>query len=216
MPTVPVPYPVHVFSREALRVDPLKGIGGQVWRFDSLKQAPESMSDEDYVRYVNKHRAAQPLRFADDMRVPSSSSSSGPGVANGSPVLPMATQDTQNSSSSGTHPVVVDVEEEPPAPMEVEAADGGMELITLEGHGGGGMELSAIPPVSMVVDAPGGQPPGDSNAPALMIAEQHRDGAKDAQEIIRQNYMERGFVLECMALDARAEFESALQSRGGQ
>jgi hypothetical protein len=54
------------------------------------------------------------------------------------------------------------------------------------------------------------------NVPVLMIAKQHRDGAKDAQEIIHQNYMERGFVLERMALDARAEFESALQSRGGQ
>ena len=54
------------------------------------------------------------------------------------------------------------------------------------------------------------------NVPVLMIAKQHRDGAKDAQEIMHQNYMERGFVLERMALDARAEFERALQSRGGQ
>ena len=30
------------------------------------------------------------------------------------------------------------------------------------------------------------------NVPVLMIAKQHRDGAKDAQEIIHQNYMERG------------------------
>ena len=141
------------------------------------------------------------------MRVPSSSSSSS-GAANGRPVLPMVAQDTQHSSASDTQPLVVDVEEESATPMEVEpddSMDPGME-----GQGG-----AALSPTAMT-DAPGGQPPRDTSVPVLMIAEQHPDGANDAQDIILQNYMERGYALESMALEARAEFESALQGRGGQ
>ena len=57
----------------------------------------------------------------------------------------------------------------------------------------------------------GAERPG-SNVVALMVAEQH--GPNDAQEIILQNHMNRGYELERMALAARAEFEGARQAHG--
>ena len=54
----------------------------------------------------------------------------------------------------------------------------------------------------------------DTCVPCLAVAEQH--GADEAMEMIRDNYMQRGFELENMALEARSEYQDALASHGGQ
>lgn len=51
-------------------------------------------------------------------------------------------------------------------------------------------------------------------APVLAVAEQI--GADEAMEIIQENFHERALQLEAEALEARASFHAALQSRGGQ
>ena len=54
----------------------------------------------------------------------------------------------------------------------------------------------------------------DTCVPCLAVAEQH--GADNAMEMIRDNWMQRGFELENMALEARGEYQDALASRGVQ
>ena len=55
---------------------------------------------------------------------------------------------------------------------------------------------------------------GETIVPSLMVAEQH--GPQEAMDIIQENYMERGYELERLASEAKAEYESALLERGGQ
>ncbi len=36
----------------------LRSVAGQIWFLDSLERSPIKLSHEDYVAYVNKHKAA--------------------------------------------------------------------------------------------------------------------------------------------------------------
>ena len=65
----------------------IKTFGGEIWLLDSLK-APERLSYNEYISYVNKHRAAYPIRLAANMSVGTPSQSLPP--TSDSPVLPVA------------------------------------------------------------------------------------------------------------------------------
>ncbi len=50
----------------------------------------------------------------------------------------------------------------------------------------------------------------------MRLAQRWLAEAEEAMTIIHENYMQRGYELEAMALEAKAEFERTLASRGGR
>ncbi len=62
----------------------LRSVAGQIWFLDSQERSPIKLSHEDYVAYVNKHKAAYPIKFAENVGFASTSRSS-----LDEPVLPM-------------------------------------------------------------------------------------------------------------------------------
>ncbi len=87
----------------------LRSIAGQIWFLDSLERSPRKLSREGYIAYVNKHKAAYPIIFAERIGFASTSKSSLDDSLGGSPVLPvLGSQDTAMDDS-----LVTTVEDEP-------------------------------------------------------------------------------------------------------
>lgn len=73
----------------------LRSIGGEILLFDSKDKTPRPYSQNDYVAFINKRKAAYPIRTADIMSPPKT---------NDSPILPVMSQ----SSSSDMFSVDMD------------------------------------------------------------------------------------------------------------
>ena len=92
------PHLIHICIGAIVNIDnkhwcALRSIGGQIWRLDSLNKHPEKLTQNEYIAFVNKRRAAYPIMMAENM-----ASSSSASHENSSPVLPMV--DTQDSVCS--------------------------------------------------------------------------------------------------------------------
>ncbi len=78
----------------------LRSFAGQIWFLDSLERSPRKLSQEDYVAYVNKHKAAYPIKFAENVGFASTSMSSLDDSPGGSPVLPVAASQAAHAEDS--------------------------------------------------------------------------------------------------------------------
>ena len=67
----------------------LKAVSGDVWFLDSQELRPSKMTKDEYVKFIDKRRAAYPIYWAEQM----AASSSAPNCGD-SPVLPLASQET--------------------------------------------------------------------------------------------------------------------------
>jgi hypothetical protein len=73
----------------------LRSVAGQIWYLDSLEQNPSQMSFDQYCIFINKHKAAFPIRHADDMRVEAQPSAGS--AASAPPLLPLASQASRDA-----------------------------------------------------------------------------------------------------------------------
>ena len=79
----------------------LRSVAGQIWFLDSVAPSPRPLSHEDYLAYVNKHKGAYPIKFAENIGSALTSRSSLDDSPGGSPVLPVAaSQDTRAEDSA--------------------------------------------------------------------------------------------------------------------
>ena len=119
----------------------LRSFAGQIWFLDSLERSPRKLSQEDYVAYVNKHKAAYPITFAENIGFASTSRSSLDDSLGGSPVLPMlGSQDACTKEDS----VVPAADDEPMHEVQSGPPVGDTSvpaLMVAECHG---MELSPL------------------------------------------------------------------------
>ena len=67
---------------------------------DSQEEAPTKMSWEQYTKFVHKHKAAYPIRHAEDMRATQPVTSSAAGSSTDSLVLPLASQGSRDTVES--------------------------------------------------------------------------------------------------------------------
>ena len=147
----------------------LRSIAGRIWMLDSQEEAPTKMSWEQYTKFVHKHKAAYPIRHAEDMRAIQPVTSSAAGSSTDSLVLPLASQgsrDTVESTPEMNTPSLAaaacDLDDSLPASQEDVLMSmpetNGPFFATAEACDVGGV-LPASQDVTM------------SNVPSLMIAE---------------------------------------------
>ncbi len=80
----------------------LRSVAGQIWCLDSLEDQPSKWSFDQYKGFIKHHKAAFPIRHADDMRAeaqPSAGSAGSAGSAadGSSPVLPLVSQASRDT-----------------------------------------------------------------------------------------------------------------------
>jgi hypothetical protein len=68
----------------------IRSIGGKIMLFDSKDKIPRQYSQNDYVAFINKRRAAYPIRAADNMSQ----------STNDSPILPFMSQSSSSDKLS--------------------------------------------------------------------------------------------------------------------
>ncbi len=106
----------------------LRSVAGQIWCLDSLEESPTKMSFEQYKGFINQHKAAYPIKHADDMRASPSAGS----AADGSPLLPLVSQASRDTFADSLETV----ESTPPPPASEPARESNVpSLMVAESFG---------------------------------------------------------------------------------
>ena len=96
------PSDIHSCTGAVVNIDnkhwvALKAVSGEVWFFDSQLRGPSKMTQAEYMKFVEKRRAAYPIFWAEDMTVSSSAS------RGDSPALPLEeTPGNDSMTAQGT------------------------------------------------------------------------------------------------------------------